>query len=376
MINNVQYVNTNIIANFPILGIFILSFFALLLFLLKNKFSKYHLILMIGGLLFLSINFLNLTSQIRSFIVAGQFIMVFVFFIYTSLIKWNYSVIKLMSYIAIVLISINFLILVINDFGVNFSGFFINPNTLGVFTLLLYYFYLIGSENSKKRELIIISLMVFVLIYSSSSRTILLSLVAIIFTYYIWKWITSNKFIFISYIIIFKGILISVIFVYPQMKYWSNYAKLNELMWKYTGKNLLSGRETIWENVLNAFYERPWLGYGTGTILPELQIANLSTHNLYLQISYQLGIIGLILFLFILTIIWLGFWFGRQDFKVKISAAFFVGILVQQSFEVTLTQNNMAIAMMQWLIFGFGIAVSLNYPNLNINILKNKNRNR
>ena len=71
----------------------------------------------------------------------------------------------------------------------------------------------------------------------------------------------------------------------------------------------LSSRTVIWANVVDAIADRPWTGYGVGgvwvdpsaqptrTILADLGFTVFHSHNGYLEVTLQLGLIGLALLL-------------------------------------------------------------------------------
>ena len=109
--------------------------------------------------------------------------------------------------------------------------------------------------------------------------------------------------------------------------------------------------------------EEPWWGQGVG-FQPEAdpQYAGLSAHNLYLQIALQLGYVGVGLFVGFFGAIWASLWRNRRSRMVRLVGAFFIGIIVHESFEVTLTQNNLAIGCIFWLILSFGLNPSLIGP--------------
>jgi O-antigen ligase len=131
-------------------------------------------------------------------------------------------------------------------------------------------------------------------------------------------------------------------------------------MYKYTGKNLLSGRDYIWNILLDLISNKLWLGYGAGALPSHFFDTDLSSHNLYLQISLQVGILGLILLLIFLYFIWMKLRLSLNDKKTALVASYFVGIIIYQLFEITLTQNNFGLAIIQWLIIGLGLSLSFN----------------
>lgn len=70
--------------------------------------------------------------------------------------------------------------------------------------------------------------------------------------------------------------------------------------------NTLTGRLPLWEELLGAAQERPWLGYGYSTFWNSRNIADYSEmfswhiphgHNAYLDITLNIGLVGLVLYL-------------------------------------------------------------------------------
>lgn len=130
---------------------------------------------------------------------------------------------------------------------------------------------------------------------------------------------------------------------------------LNIISFHYTGKNILSGRHVLWSILFNAIKDRLWLGWGGGALLSNFTDYNLSSHNLFLQIALQLGLLGLLIFITWLYVVW------KEIIKLKytpysgITAGFYVSLLITQVFEVTLTQNNISLSLPFWILLGFSL---------------------
>ena len=122
------------------------------------------------------------------------------------------------------------------------------------------------------------------------------------------------------------------------------------------GKSLFTGRERLWPFLATLISRHPLLGYGPGALPAAFLDTDRSSHSLYLQISLQSGVFGLVLFLLLMGRIWSFYWVGRDDPIVRLSGAFLTGILVHQTFEVSLTQNELPIGLVQWLILGMGVS--------------------
>lgn len=241
----------------------------------------------------------------------------------------------------------------------------LNPNTLGGYAFLLSFFPILYfsnyAKNFKAVRRIFITLILLTLIFFTETRSVMLSVAFIFFTYFLWYKIIKSKFsfkLFFVFIVIFCFIFTVI---YPNLeKYLPNYENLNYQMIKYTGKSIHSGRDTIWSLLIDVITQKPLFGYGSGAVPSDYIQSSLSAHNLYLQITLQVGLVGLLMFAFFLYVIWNKFWINRFDKKVRFSAAFFIGIIIYQLSEVTLTQNNFSFALIQWLIIGVGLSYCLN----------------
>src|SRR5699024_586938 len=131
---------------------------------------------------------------------------------------------------------------------------------------------------------------------------------------------------------------------------------LNDLSFSIFNKNLFSGRNEIWNTVIHSILNRPFFGYGVGIRAPDVAETESTTHNMYLQVLLEVGLVGFILFLLFLFSIWYVLNKRLNYFVTKWSACFMLGILVYNNFELTLMLNNYSIAAFQWLIMTIGIS--------------------
>lgn len=336
---------------------FLLFMFLILLVLIQKKnLTKSELILFAP---FLTLNFVYLFSAtdfdgIMIFINQTAYIMV-IYIIYS--ISWTKTQIHAMSYLYYLSLPIIILLIFI------VPGL-LNSNVIGSYAYLIAFFpllYLIGySKNLKKsRILLIFSLMLFTII-ATDTRSVLLSIFFGFVTFILWKLITTRKVIFNLYFFSILAINYFIVVVYPNMYKWDNFYQLNELSLNLTGKPIMTGRNTIWAQLVDIISLKPWTGYGSSVVPEDFLSTSLSAHNMYLQIALQTGVIGIVLLLIFFYFIWKAFWKNRQDTRVTLSASFLVSILIHQSFEVTLTQNQFGIGLLQWIIIAFGLNYALN----------------
>jgi O-antigen ligase len=236
----------------------------------------------------------------------------------------------------------------------------VNPNQIGgyayflwFFPIIYYYFY---REKHKKKLFWMMSLLVLAVIWFSEARTIFLCLAFGLLTFISWKQICKNKLFFNLYFFAVLAFNYFIVVIYPRLDViLDNFAYYNYLSIKYTGEALVSGRVFLWKGLSEVIMMKPYFGYGAGKFPENFIDTELSAHNWYLQISLQVGILGLSTMLLFLYLIWRTFWINRYNRKVMIVACFFISILIYQSFEVALTQNNFSLAIIQWMIIALGL---------------------
>lgn len=327
----------------------------------RKSIPRFYLSPILWALGFLVINLIGVfnKSDSRFFIVVYQFVFLFCFFIICASIEWQESSQKFFSRAVLLFVMFNAILFLREGMPRNFSGIFSNSNTFGTFLFYGSFFVLLAFQNKRGRLTKIIPLLaILILIYFSSTRAVYLSIIAVLGTYILWHKITSSKKIFSSYFTIVSALVVSFIYVYPRLINWSGFYSINNFVREYTGKNVYSGRQMMWLDISNLIDKKPLLGYGAGTVPRDFFNIELSSHNLYIQIMLQVGILGTIVFFLLLRSIWKLTWYGKDDKRVRIAASFMIGILIEQSFEVSLTQNAMSVAILQWFIFAIAIGLS------------------
>lgn len=305
--------------------------------------------------LFLSVYTFNYTGAVHWIIY--QAIFGLICYIAASIV-WKKEHIKTFSLLSFLMIPILFYYAFVDEET-------INPNTLGGFAFLLSFFPLLYfnhyAKNFKAVRKLFIAAILFGLIFFTETRSVMISVVFIFLTFLLWIKIIKSKLKFTLYFGFVAAFCFAFTVIYPNLqKYLPNYDYFNYQMVKYTGKSIHSGRDVIWSLLIDVIKQKPLLGFGSSASPDQYIQSSLSAHNLYLQITLQIGLIGLILFSIFLYSIWKRFWLNRYDKKVRFSAAFFIGIIIYQLSEVTLTQNNFTFALIQWLIIGVGLSYCLN----------------
>lgn len=243
-----------------------------------------------------------------------------------------------------------------------FQGPMSHPNGLALFAFLLAYVPLMVWRASRhfgamRLAALPAALCSAILLYASTSRASWLAAVVAISVFMLWRpVITRGRWWFhltFLFVIVSTIVATSLYMVAPSYAWgW----QLNELTIEITGKNLFSGRQLFWGDLTKAVIERPWLGHGAGAIAETFTGYSWSAHNLYLQTALQVGLVGLGALTLLLWVMWAQLWRGRRSFAVRLAAAYFLGILVHQVFEVSLTQNNLANGFLIWFIMAVALS--------------------
>lgn len=244
------------------------------------------------------------------------------------------------------------------------SGVFTNPNALAIFMLLaLYTFSLARLKASSSIELaglVVVSVIALFLLVATGTRSVWLALLASGVTYWIWPRVSRSRIKHnICILVFFLGLaaIVGLVVAVPTLDVGQS---LNRLTETYTGRQLSTGREIIWLDVLGKISERPLLGHGPQVTTRGFgHLALGSAHNLYLQVAVQVGAVGLLGLMALMW--WVLATLGAADTgrMARTTGAVLIGVLVQQSFEVSLTQNNLTLGMLAWLVVGLGLSMSI-----------------
>ncbi|PKH10190.1 O-antigen ligase [Planomicrobium sp. MB-3u-38] len=229
----------------------------------------------------------------------------------------------------------------------------IAANSNGIIAFLLLFFCLI---NLKEKNIILKSLNIYttillvITLFTATSRTAMMAFFIVVFTFFAIKYLYKYIFYIVTSLILLSP-MITGLYIY--LKHTSIGQSLNDLSIQVTGKNFFSGRDRIWseavENVLqnSAF----WTGLGVNN---EFQELGGYLHNLYVQVFFQSGFIGLVLVGALLFSI--AFAVGKAkviDTDFRILLGYFTAILFLQVFEGHLIYKFEIISVLMWIIIAF-----------------------
>lgn len=130
------------------------------------------------------------------------------------------------------------------------------------------------------------------------------------------------------------------------------YEWINQLLIDTTQRSLYSGRQELWPLILVKISESPLIGHGSGATPQNLLNVELSSHNLYLQVLLQVGVLGLGVLIVLLLSIWDNMARALNIPRVRFAAAAFLSIILHQMSEVSLIQNQFAMGILQWTLIG------------------------
>lgn len=233
-----------------------------------------------------------------------------------------------------------------------------NPNVLG--TLLIFTipanFYFIKILKKSKILISILIIQMFTLLLTQS-RASIISVIVILLVYTFFMSEKKFKFIFVGlslFLLLLAAIFLSEIFPIERLS------------------DGLNGRDEQWIPLINSIKENPFTGVGFG--LANRVIIQRETHNVYLSVLAEMGIVGLVSFL--------GFWlFGTLNIflKVRSNAINFkeykilifvlsisLGLFIHQFFETDLMQFDFTT-----LFWVFILTIGCN----NYNIVQNAPKN-
>ncbi|WMG19358.1 O-antigen ligase family protein [Acinetobacter johnsonii] len=242
------------------------------------------------------------------------------------------------------------LIFLSNPYFVDYKGFFINPNSFGLFSASLFISLFILVNNKNKILIFIIGLF---FIGISSSRTALISfflaMVIIFFSKFIFKHKVLYFFIFL-FLILFSFLNIYVMVFLDLSSY-------NEIVMHYTGKNLLSGRNEVWQILIPIIQQKPFFGWGGGINIQDITYYSYSAHNAYIQYIVQVGFFGVSLIILFFAMIWLSLLKGENIYS-GYSLGLIFWIFFVQNFEITFLQNNIALSLPVIILFSYFLGKS------------------
>lgn len=352
-LNEIFLFSEEVLSYYVFIGILL---FIILILILYFRIDNYHIYILIPYVFYLLLYLFNNNGEFTEFFY--QLLAGVLFFLCSNLI-WKKKNVQVLAIIS----SLLFIPLFNQAFSYSTEIItagetdYANINTIAVLMFVLSYFIylymLFYQEKNNKLSILVFSILLLVGLGRTGSRTSLLAIIVVIITALLWEQIIKNKSVFYGYFITIITIILAATFLYPYASEYSrNFPGLNNFIFELTGKELYTGREILWKETIDLIAIKPIFGYGSGVTLDDFWHNGLSSHNLFLQIALQSGYLGLSLFISFLFLIWTCFWRQRNRKTVILSAAFFIGIIIYQNFEVLLVLSSVRKSILLWFVIG------------------------
>ncbi|WP_436938458.1 O-antigen ligase family protein [Staphylococcus xylosus] len=336
---------------------------SILLFVCKifyyKKLHMFHIYIIALAFLYTLTSLISIRNNAFSISLTNtlQFLACLGIFLYFTTVKWDKNLINRVYVITVFFVLIHFLIWLSKGMPSQFLSIYPNSNLIGAYMFISLFFIGLKIWTSERKSIHFGAAFIALLILlASDTRSIMLALLVTFVLLILWPIVNKSKITSTIFYGLFILSLFVVIFVYPNLPNWKYFDIFESWMLEHTGKSIMSGRSDIWLSVNEYISLKPFLGYGPNVVASDLISKNASTHNLYLNLTLQLGYLGLMILIILLFIIFLNYLKPKANIIIKLSAVFFFGILTHQLFEITLIQNQLSIGLFQWIIIAVGVS--------------------
>lgn len=299
--------------------------------------------------------------EMQSLVHLSQLVLVVMFTAGFSLFRWSWKNWIPLLWSAVLFLGGHTLQWLVSHRSSGFSGAFSHRNTLAFAAYAFMYIPLNLVPYSKRHALLqatnVATIISGVLLLAvTSSRSSWIAAIVSLAVYVAWPFLSRNKF---RYYMLFLLVIVAAVggtavYVLAIDSAWG--VQLNELLIQLTGRRLFSGRNLFWGDLLNAIQASPLTGHGAGALAENFTAYSWSSHNLYLQVMLQVGLVGLVALFLFFGVVWQLLWAGRRQHTVRLTAAFLVGIMLREVFEVSMIQNNLQTGVFAWLIVAAGLS--------------------
>lgn len=300
--------------------------------------------------------FLLLVNDVEGYPRVLQWLAVCSVFYYFAVEKLDKRDLLLLSFIASIYIVSWVVYIPFSTSILAYSAYLPQKNTLGSMCVSMATILLI-KINENRIVNIMLWVMLLIALFLSGSRGSMLSIMIMIVVYYLFnkKLVKFNSYNVTKLFLLFLFAIFNFTVIYPAIFNTDLGAKLNELSLEIFSQNFYSGRQLIWSMLLDIINQNFYIGHGLSAKPMFFMDTEFSSHNLYLQVLLQSGIIGLLLLLSTLFSILIALTKNKNRISY-VSVGLLLGMLVHESFEVSLTQNNLATGLIIWALLAIGIS--------------------
>jgi len=331
-----------------------------LIFLLKNKFIYNKKICFLMFLMFfypfiMMVYYAGFYGSLNSkyVYINFQFFLIFIIFLVgMQYHKNDYIVNFFVKY------TLSILLFLIPVFG---NGSIVGKQNIFASIVLMLLSFILFFEKKTIIKVVFVLISAFMIIYADARSSMMALIMMVVLNLFYNHLIRFKNLVFgLSFILAFSWIFL-VVYLYMT----GLGDGLNNYIFETFDKRLYSGRERMWGDFVSFIGDAPLFGYGLGMNYNVISNEDYSTHNVYLATLLQQGIVGLIILLSVLWVIYSKSIINAINSNKKSLAFILVPpILLQQNFELSMTQNNMSFMIIFW--FFLGISVKSNSKKLDI----------
>ncbi len=311
------------------------------------------------GLAWLALVVVYACSELLEFTVHGlvsiaNLIAIGLFTMTVCWIRWDMSLIRRIALVSS-LYMLGFLIIGIKTHfqGLTDDGDVDNFNPTGFMLLAMGIMQFLAIQGMRmtwqKIYHLTIIWMVVVLHPLCGARSVTLELLCICLMYWAWPFISSTKVTYTMTFALLVTFIAAICVLYPQWgAHMNHYRDVSDLA-QTGGKNFFDGREKIWLFIEDHVSRKIWFGLGAGARIQDISSIPFSASSLYMAILLQAGIMGVCGIVAVLWTLWQTFYMGKHLIWGRIGASILFGIVIHQTFEVCLTQNQIPVGLFMWL---------------------------
>jgi hypothetical protein len=136
--------------------------------------------------------------------------------------------------------------------------------------------------------------------------------------------------------------------------------KINLFVFNITEQSFFSGRQVVWGVIIANIIKQWIIGFGLGNNILATNGITMSTHNLYLHLMLQGGIISVVFFILFLFSLFKNY-YTQNTKTLRWAIAYFFGILLLTGNWVFMITNALAPSIFLWMAVSFGIIESRSY---------------
>ena len=154
-------------------------------------------------------------------------------------------------------------------------------------------FLVVGMGFNRRKIIQILFLFSILQLLYFVNRVPALSIMLILIVYYFWGWISQSRWLYVVMLTLFFFIII----LSPYLYVGGDISYADELSRHYFNKGI-DGRMSIWPDIIENIYSDTWFGKcsncSTEYYLNSLGTRNLSSHNTFLELTFRVGVVGVL----------------------------------------------------------------------------------